>query len=1514
MNAFQKLRYISLSLLLGLACSSARAQNTPNLSQTAVPGTSTKTIPLPASNIKARVNYTRTYVPKVRRTTPVESMYLSEPDPTKVAITTTYTNAHGAVDQQVNNYTYKTSSGTYQHTVAPVDNRGITGNQYSFQSYSSSLAFYNFNALSGSVNYHNASRYPEEATSISSAAVISAGQVKNTSTSAERSVTTYAPGKGRIGQDRGTKTTSVLNQGVVSGTDPTANIRLWTISSGLPVSSGIYAAGSLKGTRVTNVDGSDKVAFSDLKGRVVYESTLLSSVMDINFNTINTYAITYYVYDLLGRLRFTITPKATDAIKSNWVMTTAILQELCFEYQYDGLGRQVAIHKPGETGFTEVVFDKTGKTVMRRSPLEASTPMSKWELVFYDNSNRVIATGLLTDNNTRAYWQAQAQSQGSATSTSQPHYYIWGAGKGTRPQEIGITNTEILSYNYYDEYTSAPLSGQTFSSSFIQPWLSTQASAEAYVQGTNTYGRLTGTAVKIIHAPGATTGLQNWTYSKVYYDSLGRVIYSLNQNASGAIDTSAIQYNYAGQVLTAVLSHNATVTTGNVRSLQITSNLYEDYSGRLQESSRKINNKNWERMVKYTYDELGRVLTKEVGNGAETQTFTYTVRGELKGINEQYALTGDKGGKGVTFGEALRYDYGYELARYDGLPTGMVWRGSGGSNVTANAYGYWYDKAGRMTNAFYNESATTGSSVPTSWTIANKNFLESATYDINGNILRMNRSGIIPGTQTPVALDRLVYTYQTNSNKIDKVIDQNTTAYPGAGDFQQGTAQGYSYDVSGNLTEDKSKNITSISYTFFNKPQVITFGNGYKISYSYDAGGNKVQELMAEAATTKLNYLANGLYKNEVLQQLSTAEGRTDMSKTTPQEQFFVKDHLGNIRSIVASSQTTEVIPGGMLAQQYQASNELAQASTEEQIFDNLSAVREDKPGSLSSTDTKAAELDGRYPDKMVASTILLKVMAGDKLHIDAISLYNSLGDISTNPENNIVAQIISSVAGVSGSLPPGELGVGTDMANQMFSSAEALQAYESLKQAATDPRAPKAYLNYLVFDERMQLQPQHSQLWQATGADDWAVVGMQTEETIEAPQNGYVAVYLSNESQSPAYFDNMMVTQEPGILIEEKHYYPYGLPIAGMGSAAANSLPNRQRYQGNEYREELNLRWMDFHNRQYDPQLGRFLSIDPMADDGGQQVLSPYHAMNCNPVTIVDPTGLSGILSMAHSYIDAMMVSPVITTGGPRGSNISTSLGAEWEMAEIQATFLRMVEEALAGRFDAGTSTGFATPTPDGSGGNGEAEFVDGKVIAADVVEMVKTGGLASYTSDGNDPREKLGLISGDGSLSVSTGKYEATLSPFSDDRFNGIDVTVIYKGDVSKYKKTNWIQSAITDKPADGFPYKRKYNDYGLEDYGAVRPFYYPNSGAAYKYFIERNNSSGGIVFRDTPKRGYVRNMVRVAELSLVGLNNNGRWENIQTFTYTYSIDKNFNISIHGFYETTPSFYQMSLIMLAK
>src|SRR5690606_26103658 len=58
-----------------------------------------------------------------------------------------------------------------------------------------------------------------------------------------------------------------------------------------------------------------------------------------------------------------------------------------------------------------------------------------------------------------------------------------------------------------------------------------------------------------------------------------------------------------------------------------------------------------------------------------------------------------------------------------------------------------------------------------------------------------------------------------------------------------------------------------------------------------------------------------------------------------------------------------------------------------------------------------------------------------------------------------------------------------------------------------------------------------------------------------------------------------------------------------------------------NEYIKDAGLNWMDFNFRQYDPQLGRFNSVDPLA--GSTDMVSPYAAMGNAPESLTDPTGL---------------------------------------------------------------------------------------------------------------------------------------------------------------------------------------------------------------------------------------------------------------------------------------------------
>jgi RHS repeat-associated protein len=80
--------------------------------------------------------------------------------------------------------------------------------------------------------------------------------------------------------------------------------------------------------------------------------------------------------------------------------------------------------------------------------------------------------------------------------------------------------------------------------------------------------------------------------------------------------------------------------------------------------------------------------------------------------------------------------------------------------------------------------------------------------------------------------------------------------------------------------------------------------------------------------------------------------------------------------------------------------------------------------------------------------------------------------------------------------------------------------------------------------------------------------------------------------------------------------YYPFGLPLDN-NPFIATFVPNRFLYQGKEWQTALALNLYDFHARQYDPALGRWLAMDPQG-----QFASPYNGMGNNPVMMVDPDG----------------------------------------------------------------------------------------------------------------------------------------------------------------------------------------------------------------------------------------------------------------------------------------------------
>ncbi len=94
--------------------------------------------------------------------------------------------------------------------------------------------------------------------------------------------------------------------------------------------------------------------------------------------------------------------------------------------------------------------------------------------------------------------------------------------------------------------------------------------------------------------------------------------------------------------------------------------------------------------------------------------------------------------------------------------------------------------------------------------------------------------------------------------------------------------------------------------------------------------------------------------------------------------------------------------------------------------------------------------------------------------------------------------------------------------------------------------------------------------------------------------------------------------------IIEEKHFYPFGLAIKGMNtivSSNGNGVAQRFGYNGKELSEDLGLNTMDFGARNYDAALGRWMNLDPLAEMMRRH--SPYNYAFNNPIFFIDPDGM---------------------------------------------------------------------------------------------------------------------------------------------------------------------------------------------------------------------------------------------------------------------------------------------------
>ena len=97
--------------------------------------------------------------------------------------------------------------------------------------------------------------------------------------------------------------------------------------------------------------------------------------------------------------------------------------------------------------------------------------------------------------------------------------------------------------------------------------------------------------------------------------------------------------------------------------------------------------------------------------------------------------------------------------------------------------------------------------------------------------------------------------------------------------------------------------------------------------------------------------------------------------------------------------------------------------------------------------------------------------------------------------------------------------------------------------------------------------------------------------------------------------------------MLEENHYYPFGLTMAGISDKAlkSNYAENKYKFHGKElqnkeFSDGSGLEWSDFGARDYDAQIARWNTIDPRTEKYYSS--SPYDFVDNDPISRIDPTG----------------------------------------------------------------------------------------------------------------------------------------------------------------------------------------------------------------------------------------------------------------------------------------------------
>jgi RHS repeat-associated protein len=1162
-----------------------------------------------------------------------------------------------------------------------------------------------------------------------------------------RPVQSFAPGNSWGGSGRGTEITHAIND---------ANeVKQWNIGfaqADMPAVNGWYDAGVLYLTVTKDEQGKRVIEYKDKDGKVVLKKVEIAYSSAAVKTSHDGWLCTYYVYDNLGNLRIVIPPKAVEwLIPSFWNFNstggTTVLDELCFRYEYDSRNRMMIKKVPG-AGEVYMVYDKGEKPVMMQ---DANMRLQgQWLVTQYDALNRPVRTYLWSNGLSRATHEANASAAynyptltGTYKKLTETFYdsYSWAAGEGM----ASVMNTGEASSGFFTPSDAAAPYARSITPSYDVKGMTTGSLMN--IIGTNNYLK----TVIFYDNRGRTiqtqstnlTGATDLATTQYSFD--GKILATkINHSATGMTPANTIAVTHNSYDAGGRLLQVSKIINGGTEKI-ILQNEY-DALGQLskktlgtglEDLTYNYNIRGWLTGINKAY-----VNTAAENNGSDAHYFGMELSYDYGFSTAQY--NGNIAGtKWKSRGDKEQRAYGFTYDAANRIMKGDFTQYTGGWNQNG-----------------VNFDMQMGDGNPDNASLA---------YDANGNILSMMQKGLKINASSTIDDMHYTYTAATNklksvtdfNNDAASVLGdfKTGTVHPqsaakqslnaGSSQSQFDAITDYTYDANGNMQLDNNKGISSITYNHLNLPEQITVTGKGNILYTYDAGGNKLSKKTTELnATVNYNnanyttniitetkYIAGFVYESKsytnsnlialtnpgTLQFFGHEEGRIRLSSVVGGPSSFaydymLKDQLGNVRAVITDELKTDHYPTATLE-----GTGTGSPVEKEKAYYDINNVYVEQPVTLQSSEQYANDNGtnniNTFGDRNATSQkmyrvngnenrtglgIVLKVMAGDKINVLGKSYYHYSGGTVTNNQLDATTIITSFLtAGGGGNSAAAHGATLSNISSNTAGSVTPLNLFSGTNPVNSSNNV-KAGIAYVILDEQFK--------YAGGGFDpvDGSLSGAVKSHLlpqISIPKNGYIYIYCSNESNINVFFDNLEVVDQRSPILEETHYYPFGLVQSGISSKAAGGITNRFKYNGKElqsteFSDGSGLELYDYGARMQDPQLGRWFTIDPLADQMRRH--SPYNYVFDNPIRFVDPDGMGPndivylnqdgkeINRIVDKSVDKVFVIRTSETTNQVYENVASSDPLRGNVDGISYKAARGVEKLIAnGHFSEAEKTG---------------------------------------------------------------------------------------------------------------------------------------------------------------------------------------------------------------------------------